>query len=844
MLRPYILTVFVGLLSLSTAVPLPASAQSGSYFDQLLNQLPPPAPAAAPAATPERPKPTAKPAAPVVKPANLAGTWTVRGGAADGGASDDSTLVFTTNGTAFSGAMDRGADEFPLFEIAVTGAKVSFTLVIPGTPYVTRHYTGTLKGDVLTLTSPDEGQGASMLDARREKPKPASLPVPKAKAPPVVAPIAPSPPPVAPPPPPPKPPAVTAAPEPAAPPPSAAKLDGSWKARQTSPGSGAPVDVVLVFAGPRGTLRVGADEWPLYDIKTAGTQVSFTLVIPGTPYITLNYRGVLTGNDLKLASLDEGQGVFTLEGERQGAGKPPAAPAQTQQSAPVTAQAPKPTPPTVLAPKPAPVTVQAPQPVPPAAPVQKTAPVVGQIQPPLAAPQTQPAPQIQSAPQQPPAKIALANPPAPAIGLPDVLKAAPATPAPAAPQPRLASVTPPPAPVTMPKPVPALVPPPAAAPPPPEPAKPPPPPVFVPNFTWIKTPPMGWAAREKLGTMIDAEAIREAADGLDPKPGRAPPAIVWSKWTKCWQGARDASGALSGNKNFPLTMKAHGDYIHAKGLKFGLATAATPKSCGGFEGSAGHESDDARRFAAWGVDVLIYSWCADALGLNQAGMEAAAAQMSAALKASGRDIVLELDQGGKFNVGSWGAKAGAPVCGRTSPKDIEDSWASFSDIGFAQNGGEGFANPGHWNDAGLIQLGNGGMSGDEYRAQLNLWAVLAAPMMLGNEVRIMTHDTVAALTNAEVIAVDQDPLGAQGKRVASGTDTDVWARPLENGATAVAFFNRGAASAPVAVSWEQLGISGPRDVHDLWWHQNIGTANGRYVVFLNPHTSLLLKLSR
>jgi alpha-galactosidase len=135
------------------------------------------------------------------------------------------------------------------------------------------------------------------------------------------------------------------------------------------------------------------------------------------------------------------------------------------------------------------------------------------------------------------------------------------------------------------------------------------------------------------------------------------------------------------------------------------------------------------------------------------------------------------------------------------------------------------------------------MSADEYRTQLNLWAVLAAPMVLGNDVRIMTRDTLALLTNREVIAVDQDSLGRPGKRVAKNGETEVWARPLADGSMAVAFFNRGEQSAPVTVSWAQIGIDGPRNVRDLWWHRDIGRANGRYVVFLTGHTSLLVRIS-
>ena len=164
--------------------------------------------------------------------------------------------------------------------------------------------------------------------------------------------------------------------------------------------------------------------------------------------------------------------------------------------------------------------------------------------------------------------------------------------------------------------------------------------------------------------------------------------------------------------------------------------------------------------------------------------------------------------------------------------------------GFGQNGKEDAAKPGAWNDPGLLQAGNTGLTIDQARMQLNLWAVLAAPMMLGNDVRIMMRETVALLSNRELIAINQDKLGRQGKRIAQSGDTQVWARPLADGSLAVAFFNTGTRTTSVTVTWEQLGIQGPRVARDLWWHENLGTANNNYRVVLTGGTSMLLKLSR
>jgi alpha-galactosidase len=277
-------------------------------------------------------------------------------------------------------------------------------------------------------------------------------------------------------------------------------------------------------------------------------------------------------------------------------------------------------------------------------------------------------------------------------------------------------------------------------------------------------------------------------------------------------------------------------------LTFGLMSSAAPASCAGFTGSYGHEVEDAKTFAEWGVDVLIYDWCgAEKIYPTQAEMQAAYQKMGEALRASGRNIAFGLSQGGEFNVASWAFKTGANLW-RTG-KDIEDKWLSVLDGAATVSGTEAVAGPGRWSDPGLLQVGNGAMTSDEYRAHLNLWAVMGAPLVLGSDVRIMRRETVDLLTNKEVLAIDQDAAGLMGHRIAQTANTEVWAKPLADGSIAVAFINRGNTSAPAAVSWEQLGIIGPRRVRDVWWHENLGTSNNRYAVFLTAHTSLLLRMT-
>jgi alpha-galactosidase len=223
-------------------------------------------------------------------------------------------------------------------------------------------------------------------------------------------------------------------------------------------------------------------------------------------------------------------------------------------------------------------------------------------------------------------------------------------------------------------------------------------------------------------------------------------------------------------------------------------------------------------------------------------MRAVFQKMGEALRASGRDIVYGISQKGQFNVAQWAPRTGANLW-RTG-NELEENWASVAAAGFGQNGREYAAGPGAWNDPGLLQIGNTGMSADASRMQMNLWAVLSAPLMLGNDVRIMTRETVALLSNREVIAVNQDKLGRQGKRVVQSGDTQVWAKTLADGSVAVAFFNTGARTTAVAVNWDQLGISGPQLARDLWWRENLGTANNSYRVVLTAGTSMLLKFSK
>jgi alpha-galactosidase len=334
------------------------------------------------------------------------------------------------------------------------------------------------------------------------------------------------------------------------------------------------------------------------------------------------------------------------------------------------------------------------------------------------------------------------------------------------------------------------------------------------------TPPMGWNSWNKFQTHIDDATVRGIADAIDSS-GMKDAGYQYVIIDDGWQGKRDAAGRLSPNSNFP-DMKALADYIHSKGLKIGIYSSPGPRTCGGFEGSYGHEEQDANTFAAWGMDYLKYDWCSASRIWKDSDMQAAYQIMGAALQKTGRPIVYALCQYGRAEVEKWGIQAGANLWRTTF--DIRDQYDSMARIGFAQNDLAAFAGPGHWNDPDMLEVGNGGMTMNEYKTHFSLWAMNAAPMIAGNDIRNMSPETAAILLNKEVIAVDQDAMGAGGKRVSSSGDIEVWEKQLSSGDFAVAIFNRSNQEMRAVVPWKALGIDTKCPVRDLWAHIDLGRA--------------------
>jgi alpha-galactosidase len=351
-----------------------------------------------------------------------------------------------------------------------------------------------------------------------------------------------------------------------------------------------------------------------------------------------------------------------------------------------------------------------------------------------------------------------------------------------------------------------------------------------------RTPPMGWNSWNKFAGRVDDATVRSIADAMATN-GMKEAGYQYINIDDTWEGGRDGRGNILTNKKFP-DMKALADYVHGKGLKLGIYSSPGPDTCAGYEGSYGHEEQDARTYAAWGIDYLKYDWCGARTLYTDEEMPAVYQKMGDALLQSGRPIVYSLCQYGRLDVWKWGADVGGNLWRTTG--DIRDAWDSMTRIGFGQNELAPWAKPGHWNDPDMLEIGNGAMSETEYRTHMSLWAILAAPLLAGNDLRNMSPEILAILTNREVIAVNQDKDGKQGKQVWKSGDQEIWIRPLSNGARAVALFNRAPEATKVTVRWPDLGISNKAHVRDLWEHKDIEWPGPEYSVSVPGHGVVML----
>ena len=367
-----------------------------------------------------------------------------------------------------------------------------------------------------------------------------------------------------------------------------------------------------------------------------------------------------------------------------------------------------------------------------------------------------------------------------------------------------------------------------------------------------QTPPMGWNSWNVWGTAVDDAKVRAAADLL-VSSGLAAHGYDYIVLDDAWTNGRNPDGSIKPNEKFP-DMKALVDYVHAKGLKFGIYSSPGPKTCGGYEGSYGHELQDAKTFAEWGVDFLKYDWCSyDEVTPDRslANLKKPYELMGQALAAQNRDIIFSLCQYGYGDVWKWGGEVGGHMWRTTG--DLLDSWSNLDSVGFRQAGRERYVSRGRWNDTDMMVLGTVGwgpnlhptnLTPNEQVLHMTLWAMQAAPLFIGADLSKLDPFTLALLTNDEVLDVDRDILAKAGSRVWAKDRLEIWSRPLADGTTAVALFNRGLAPRSIEVRWEDLGLSGPQAIRDLWKRADLGTFAEGYSVMVPSHGAVLLKVGQ
>ncbi len=362
-----------------------------------------------------------------------------------------------------------------------------------------------------------------------------------------------------------------------------------------------------------------------------------------------------------------------------------------------------------------------------------------------------------------------------------------------------------------------------------------------------RTPPMGWNSWNKFGCDgLNEQVIHQTADAMASN-GMKAAGYQYVILDDCWQGDRDAAGNIEPDpKRFPSGMKALGDYIHGKGLKFGIYTDVGTMTCAKRMGSIGHEYQDARQYADWGVDYLKEDWCNTLPGQNS---ESSYTLMRNALAASGRPIVLSICEWGSTKPWLWAGPVGNLW---RSTQDIQDCWDckkpwggnGVVEIMDQMNGLETYAGPGHWNDPDMLEVGNGGMTQEEYRTHFSMWAIFSAPLLAGNDILHMTPETREILLNREVIAIDQDTLGQQGRRVKKDGELRVWSKQLHDGGRAVALVNLGPVPAKITVDWTDIGYPAAlsASVRNLWSATDLPRQTGGYTSEVPSHGVVMLTI--
>lgn len=359
------------------------------------------------------------------------------------------------------------------------------------------------------------------------------------------------------------------------------------------------------------------------------------------------------------------------------------------------------------------------------------------------------------------------------------------------------------------------------------------------------TPPMGWNSWNTFEANINEDLIKETADIL-VSSGMKDAGYEYIVVDDGWEAnERDKDGNLVPDpEKFPSGMKALGDYIHSKGLKFGIHNCAGNTTCNGLPGGRGHEYQDARLYASWGVDYLKYDWCDH----GTADAKETYKTMRDALYAAGRPVVFSICEWGNNKPWLWAKDIGH--LWRTTG-DITDCYNCQGeyDMGLRfiiklQDGLEKYAGPDHWNDPDMLETGNPGLTLAESRSNFSIWCVLAAPLMAGNDLRKMTPEILNILTNKEAIAINQDPLGKQAYKYMDHPSKQIWVKELSNNEWAVCYHNSGDQSITLRINWKHFGfLKGGYKIYDVWQDKVIGTTKKNRNMDVASHDVILLKLS-
>jgi len=350
---------------------------------------------------------------------------------------------------------------------------------------------------------------------------------------------------------------------------------------------------------------------------------------------------------------------------------------------------------------------------------------------------------------------------------------------------------------------------------------------------------MGWNSWNHYHCGINETLIRATALAM-VKTGLKAAGYNYVNMDDCWAYSRTSQGIIQPDPTaFPSGIKALASYVHSLGLKFGLYSDAGTKTCAGRPGSLGYETNDANTYASWGVDYLKYDNCNN----NNIPPETRYPVMRDALNKTGSPIFYSLCEWGQDDPATWAAEVGNSW--RTTG-DIGDDWTSMLSNLDANNKVSAFAAPGGWNDPDMLEVGNGGMTNTEYISHFSLWALVKAPLIIGCDVTSISAQTLSILTNPEVIAVNQDPLGIQGRRVQKLGDLEVWAGPLSGHSIAVILFNRGSSTNSITVRWERIGLNMQTlcTIRDLWARNNLpGSYSQSYTSDVPSHGVVFLKIT-